>query len=108
VTAQSIASSDWALHDGKETTNTLPSMFRRFRCNLQNLVRPGSTPRIFQVLVTPNGERLQYVMDLLSNNTIQAVIDRTFPLDQASAAFQYLEQGHANGKVVIDLSDNFD
>ena len=33
------------------------------------------------------------------------VIDRIYPLGQASAAIRYLEEGHARGKVVIAVGD---
>jgi NADPH:quinone reductase-like Zn-dependent oxidoreductase len=32
------------------------------------------------------------------------VIDRTYPLEDTAAAVQYLEQGHARGKVVISVA----
>jgi len=35
---------------------------------------------------------------------ITPVIDRHYPLSEVPAAIAYLEQGHARGKVVIDLT----
>jgi len=51
--------------------------------------------------VHPNGKQLQEVMDLVADGTLKAVIDRRFPLAEAVLAFQYLERGHATGKVIL-------
>lgn len=41
--------------------------------------------------------------DMLEANQIAPVIDRRYPLDDVAAALRYLEQGHAQGKVVITV-----
>jgi len=49
-------------------------------------------------------EDLVYLKDLLAAGKIVPVIDRTFPLSQASEAIRYVESGRAHGKVVLAVS----
>ncbi len=46
---------------------------------------------------------LGVVKELLEAGKVVPVIDRCFPLSETAEAFRYLEEGHANGKVVITL-----
>jgi NADPH:quinone reductase-like Zn-dependent oxidoreductase len=46
---------------------------------------------------------LEEVTDLIQEGTVTPAIDRSFPLDQASAAMRHLEAGHVRGKVVITI-----
>jgi NADPH:quinone reductase-like Zn-dependent oxidoreductase len=41
--------------------------------------------------------------DLLQSGKMTPVIDKTYKLNQTADALRYLEQGHARGKVVINL-----
>jgi NADPH:quinone reductase-like Zn-dependent oxidoreductase len=47
---------------------------------------------------------LDTLRDLMQAGTVTPVIDRSYRLDEAAAAFRYLEAGHARGKVVIDIA----
>jgi NADPH:quinone reductase-like Zn-dependent oxidoreductase len=40
---------------------------------------------------------------LLEDQKVTPVIDRTYPLSDVPAAIRYLEQGHATGKVIITM-----
>lgn len=51
-----------------------------------------------------NTDTLNKLSNLLDDGIIAPQIDKTFPLDQTSAAFTYLETGHPRGKVVITIS----
>lgn len=95
-----IGSSDWKW-DGAERSNGPNTLWNAMYSKARNLVFPGSVPRYDLVFVSPNGKQLQDVMDLLDNSTIRAVIDRTFHLADAAAAYEYLEQGRARGKVIL-------
>ncbi|MFI6362156.1 NADP-dependent oxidoreductase [Nocardia sp. NPDC050630] len=48
-----------------------------------------------------NGAQLEKLATLYDNGTLQPVLDRTFPFDQTLDAMAYVEQGRANGKIVI-------
>ena len=50
---------------------------------------------------TPNRKDLEIVRQMIEEGKIKPVIDRTFSLDQTADAIRYLEDGHAQGKVII-------
>lgn len=49
---------------------------------------------------------LTLISDLLAARKITPVIDRRYPLDQVPEAIRYVEEGHAQGKVVITVDQN--
>jgi NADPH:quinone reductase-like Zn-dependent oxidoreductase len=58
---------------------------------------------VFIARVTP--QDLTTVGELMATGKVTPVIDRRYPLSQAREAFQYLEEGHARGKVIIAPED---
>jgi NADPH:quinone reductase-like Zn-dependent oxidoreductase len=46
---------------------------------------------------------LELVIHLVEHGTIKPVIDRTYPLRETAQAMHYARQGHARGKVIIDV-----
>jgi NADPH:quinone reductase-like Zn-dependent oxidoreductase len=50
---------------------------------------------------TPNQEDLNALKELVEAGRVTPVIDRTYPLRETAEAFRYLDEGHAQGKVVI-------
>jgi NADPH:quinone reductase-like Zn-dependent oxidoreductase len=50
-----------------------------------------------------NKKDLVFVKDLLEAGKIVPVIARRYPLSDVAEALRYLEQGHAQGKVVITV-----
>jgi NADPH:quinone reductase-like Zn-dependent oxidoreductase len=48
-----------------------------------------------------NQEDLVYLKELLEAGKISPVIDRCYPLSEIVEAFRYIEDKHAQGKVVI-------
>jgi NADPH:quinone reductase-like Zn-dependent oxidoreductase len=51
-----------------------------------------------------DAETLLALNDLIEAGKVTPVIDRTYPLSDTADAFSYLDQGHAKGKVVIDVA----
>ena len=51
-----------------------------------------------------NNEDLHVMKELLDTGKVKAVIDRMYPLDKTAEAIRYLEEGHAQGKVIIKIS----
>ncbi|MGK0274673.1 MAG: NADPH:quinone reductase-like Zn-dependent oxidoreductase [Ilumatobacter sp.] len=51
----------------------------------------------------PNGEQLAEIAALITAGTIRPVLDRTFPLDEVAAAYDYARSGSANGKVAVTI-----
>ena len=54
-------------------------------------------------LASPNDKDLAVLKDLIETGKVRPVIDRTYPLHQTPDAFRYLEESHAQGKVVITV-----
>jgi NADPH:quinone reductase-like Zn-dependent oxidoreductase len=54
-------------------------------------------------LSRPDLGDLATLRDFLTDGSITPVIDRTYPLADTAAAFTYLEEGHAGGKVIIAM-----
>src|SRR6266568_7490734 len=54
-------------------------------------------------LVTPavNRENLAALLRLLESGEVRAVIDKTYPLDQAASAVTHMLEHHASGKIAI-------
>ncbi len=51
----------------------------------------------------PSGADLSDLAALIDQQKLEVVIDRVFPFAQIADAFAYLEQGHAKGKVVVQM-----
>lgn len=55
------------------------------------------------LFVRPDGSQLGEISELLTSEKIRPVIDKVFPFEQAQEALEYLAQGRAKGKVVVQL-----
>jgi NADPH:quinone reductase-like Zn-dependent oxidoreductase len=64
------------------------------------IVRPQQKVRPTQATT----ERLTRLAELVDRGTLKVHVDKTFPLEQASAAMQYLENRAAKGKVVLKIA----
>jgi NADPH:quinone reductase-like Zn-dependent oxidoreductase len=51
----------------------------------------------------PSPKDLEYIVKLVEEGKIKPVIDRRYPLAETAQAMQYLSEGHARGKVVIEV-----
>ena len=54
-------------------------------------------------VVSPKFEDLVFLKELIEAGKLTPVIDRTFPLSEASQAIGHVEEGHARGKVAITV-----
>jgi len=50
-----------------------------------------------------NGDQLNEITKLVENNKIKPVVDKVFSLADSQEALEYLEKGHARGKVVVKI-----
>ena len=55
------------------------------------------------VMAKPNQKDLVFMKELLEAGKVVPVIDRGYPLREVPEALRYLEEGHAQGKVVITV-----
>jgi NADPH:quinone reductase-like Zn-dependent oxidoreductase len=59
--------------------------------------------KLVGVLAKRSKADLEILQELLKNRMIKPVIDRTYSLAEVPEAIRYLEDGHARGKVVIQM-----
>jgi NADPH:quinone reductase-like Zn-dependent oxidoreductase len=62
-----------------------------------------SSQKLIPFVTRPNQEDLSLLRELLADGTIRPIIDRCYPLSEIVQAIEYLEEGHARGKVVITV-----
>jgi NADPH:quinone reductase-like Zn-dependent oxidoreductase len=67
------------------------------------VLSPFVSQKMASFTVKPNREDLQLLKRFIEDGTITPVIDRTYPLAEVPEAIGYLEEGHAQGKVVISV-----
>ena len=64
---------------------------------------PMVSQRLVPFLAQQRQADLVVLRQLLEDEQVRPVIDRTYPLTEVPEAIRYLEQGHAAGKVVITV-----
>ena len=53
-------------------------------------------------------DELLALSELVEAGALRTVIDRVYPLAETADAIRYLAEGHARGKVLIDVSGELD
>lgn len=51
----------------------------------------------------PSGSELAELGRLVEQSRLRPIIDKTYPFENIAEAFAYLEQGHAKGKIVVEM-----
>ena len=51
----------------------------------------------------PSGEMLSYLGQLIDDEKLKPVVDRSYSFEEVQEAYDYLQGGHAKGKVVIKI-----
>jgi len=54
-------------------------------------------------LTKPNDKDLDFLRELIDEEKLKPVIEKTYSLDQIAEAHRHLERGHAKGKIVIEI-----
>ena len=81
-----------------------PGMLGRVGRNFWNAFLSNFTPQKFVFYIAKlTKDDLNVLRELMQSGKVSPVIDRTYKLDDTQAAVRYLEEGHARGKVVINL-----
>ena len=57
------------------------------------------------IFMKPSGEQLAHIARLIENGDIKPIIDKEFSFAESQQAMDYLESGHARGKVVIKIRE---
>jgi NADPH:quinone reductase-like Zn-dependent oxidoreductase len=66
-------------------------------------ISPFVSQEFTMMLAELNGEDLTLLAELMQSSQVTPAIDRSYGLKDLPAAIAYLEEGHARGKVVIDV-----
>ena len=83
------------------------SMAQTFEAMLQGpVISMRGNKKMGNMLVKPNKEDLVFMKDLIEAGKVIPTIDRRWPLSEFAEAFRYLEEGHAQGKVVITVQED--
>jgi NADPH:quinone reductase-like Zn-dependent oxidoreductase len=85
---------------GSDTGNWLGPLLRPLHALM---LRPFVSQTFLPFLAELSQNDLTVVSHLAQSGQVTSVIDRRYPLREVPAALSYLEQGHARGKVVIDV-----
>jgi NADPH:quinone reductase-like Zn-dependent oxidoreductase len=64
------------------------------------------TKKMGNMLGKPNQQDLVFMKELVEAGKVKPVIDKCYPLSEVPDALRYLEEGHAQGKVVITVAQN--
>ena len=67
------------------------------------VLSPFVSQKMASFTVNPNREDLQLLKQFIEDGTLTSVIDRTYSLGEVPEAIRYLEEGHAQGKVIISV-----
>jgi NADPH:quinone reductase-like Zn-dependent oxidoreductase len=67
------------------------------------LLSPFTGQTLTTLICSENTPDLLALTKLIESGQVRPVVDQTYPLSQAPAAIRYMRDGHAQGKVVINL-----
>jgi NADPH:quinone reductase-like Zn-dependent oxidoreductase len=67
------------------------------------LTSPFVHQKMIFILAQANKDDLDVLRDLMQTGKLTPVIDKRYKLSETAQAIGYLEQGHARGKVIVDL-----
>ena len=67
------------------------------------LTSPFVSQKMIFILAQANKNDLEVLRDLMQTGKLTPVIDKRYKLSETAQAISYLEQGHARGKVIVDL-----
>ena len=68
-----------------------------------SIVQPGDTHGYH--FVPPSGAELSVLTGWIEDGRVRVHLDDTFPLDEAAAAHERLEEGHVRGKIALTVSE---
>jgi NADPH:quinone reductase-like Zn-dependent oxidoreductase len=73
-----------------------------FVYSLLSQITPGR--RLWAFLVGPDGRRYDLLAGLFEKQGLKVVVGSRYPLDRAAEAYRESKNGHATGKIIIDVA----
>ena len=67
-------------------------------------IAPFASQKVPGLLAKVNTADLTFLADLMRAGKVTPVLDRSYPLSETADAIRYVEQGHAHGKVAINVA----
>jgi NADPH:quinone reductase-like Zn-dependent oxidoreductase len=67
------------------------------------MLSPFVGQKLGTFICSENAKDLMVLTELIESGQVTPVIDKTYPLSETPAAVQYMTEGHARGKVVINV-----
>jgi NADPH:quinone reductase-like Zn-dependent oxidoreductase len=67
------------------------------------MVSPFIAQKLTTFIAVPNVGDLVVLNEFIEAGTVRPVVDRTYPLSEVAKAIDYLDEGHARGKVSITV-----
>ena len=96
-----------ALNDRGTYVMTGGSMAQMFQAILLGpLISLRGEKRMLSLSARANQKDLAFIAELFEAGRLKPVIDRRYPLNKTAEAIRYLEEGHARGKIVINVEHN--
>ena len=78
----------------------LPQIFKSL---LFGWLMSFGSKKMLSLATKANQKDLEFIVKMAEDGKIKPVIDRRYPLDKTADAIHYLSEGHASGKVVINV-----
>ena len=66
----------------------------------------SSGKKFGNMLQRANQSDLHFLKNLIEQNKLKPLIDKEFLISEAAEAYRYLQEGHAQGKVIIKVADD--
>ena len=70
---------------------------------LAPFISMSGSRKMSNMLVKPNGKDLALIGGLIDSGVLKPIIDRQYPLAEVPDAIRYMEDEHAQGKIVISM-----
>jgi len=66
--------------------------------------RKNRKKMVFMGIAKTNQKDLLYLKELLQSGKVAPVLEKSYPLSEVSTAMRYITEGHAKGKIVVQIS----